>query len=173
MIISSIVAVGPHREIGLHGKMSWNYPSEYRHFLTTVSGHFILMGRVNFDDNIANLALLKRVRTLVVSSNSDCLKFLPAHKDFDITCCTSIRDAIHVAESQGEQELFIIGGEKIYTETLSIVDRIYYSVVPYNGQADRFFPEIPLKQFSVKAQQSFASTTDSPRWDYILYEKIK
>ena len=172
MKISSIVAVGPHREIGFQGKMSWDYPTEYAHFLMTVSGHCILMGRVNFEENISNSVLLARTTSLVISSQEDVQKFLPSQGDFDIKFFSKIDHAVTYASQLGEKELFIIGGEKIYLETLPIVDKIYYSVVPYEGEADRFFPEIPLDQFKLVQKQSMAASGKSPAWTLYIYERL-
>ena len=83
MKISSIVAVGPKREIGYLGKMAWEYPHEYQHFINTVSGHCIVMGRVNFEENLSNSRLLARTTSLVVSTSKSCQQFLPLNEDFD------------------------------------------------------------------------------------------
>jgi len=172
MKISSIVAVGPKREIGLLGKMSWDYPTEYAHFLKTVSGHCILMGRVNFEENRSNSILLSRTTSLVISSHEEIQKYLPSQTDFDIHFFSKIEHAVSYASQSGEKELFVIGGEKIYYETLPLVDKIYYSVVPYEGEADRFFPEIPLDQFKLVSKQQVVANGKSPAWTLYIYERL-
>lgn len=172
MIISFIVAVGLERQIGQQGKMPWNYPSEYQHFIQSVSGHHILLGRVNWEDNFSNTRLLSRVTSLIISNKDEIVKFLPSQLDFNIFKFSKISDAINFAKQKNETELFIIGGEKIYQQTLSIVDRIYYSVVPYLGPADTFFPEIPLQHFKLTMQKQIAAINDSPSWQLQIYDRI-
>jgi dihydrofolate reductase len=172
MKISIIVAVGPKREIGHLGKMSWDYPTEYAHFLKTVSGHCILMGRVNFEENISNSLLLSRTTSLVISNQEEVQKFLPSQVDFDMKFFSKIEHAVTYATQLGEKELFIIGGEKIYRETLTMVDKIYYSIVPYEGPSDRFFPEIPKDQFKLVHEQKIAANGKSPAWTLLIYERL-
>ncbi len=171
MKISCIVAVGPNREIGCSGKMLWNYPDEYDHFLKTVSGHCILMGRVNWDDNANNYKLLGRVSTLVVTSKKYPQQYLPANLCFDVSFFHSIEDAIAGAKDRAEKELFIIGGERIYQQTLDLVDRIYYSVVPFEGIADTFFPEIS-KDFIITFHKKYPAIGDTPAWELFHYDRI-
>ncbi len=173
MKISLIVAVGPQREIGHLGKMPWNYPSEYAHFLRTVSGHCIVLGRINFIENLSNAPLLGRVTSLVISSQKKSSYFFPSNSDWDIQFFYTVREAIDFARKSGEKELFIIGGEKIYRDTLLLADKIYYSIVPYSGPVDRFFPEIPKNNFLITEHKKIQQTLDAPAWDLYIYEKIK
>ena len=151
--------------------MPWHYPSEYQHFINTVSGHCILMGRVNWESNLNNSILLSRVTSLVVSRSNKIKNFLPADFNFSCNFFSGIQDAINFAKSYGEKQLFIIGGEQIYQETLPQVDRIYYSEVDYEGDADRFFPEIDTNKFLIKNTQQVEKTTDSPKWKLTVFER--
>lgn len=171
MKVSAIVATGAKREIGYLGKMAWNYPSEYQHFIQAVAGHHIVMGRVNWDDNFSNTRLLSRVTSLVVSTQQSYLQFNQVHYDFDVKTFLNLESAIAFAKNRKEKELFIIGGEQLYKLSLSIVDRIYHSTVPYDGKADTYFPEIPLNQFEIVEEKQYCATEDSPQWHLRIFER--
>ena len=45
MMVSLIVAVGAHNEIGKDGKMPWHLPADLKHFKINTLGKPVLMGR--------------------------------------------------------------------------------------------------------------------------------
>jgi dihydrofolate reductase len=53
----------------------------------------------------------------------------------------SIEAAFAVARERRENEVFVIGGAEIYTQTLGFADRIYLTEVHAKVSADTFFPE--------------------------------
>lgn len=171
MKISAIVAVGLNGEIGLTGKMLWNYPSEYQHFIQTISGHHIVMGRVNWDDNQSNDRMLSRVSSLIISQKKNYIKNHIVHSCYDVTSFEEVAHAVEFARNAGESELFIIGGAQLYQYTMKMLDRIYYSVVPFSGKADTFFPKIHEQDFKLVYHNVNKATGDSPQWDFYLYER--
>jgi dihydrofolate reductase len=54
----------------------------------------------------------------------------------------SIEQAIAKAKESEAKEIFIIGGGKIFKETLGIVDRIYLTRVHATVNGDTYYPEI-------------------------------
>lgn len=171
MRVSAIVAVGPQGEIGYAGNMAWDYPSEYQFFIQTVSGHHIVMGRTNWVSNISNTKLLSRVTSLVITTDSNLLKFHQIKAQQDVNSFSCLKTAIQFAQSRSETELFIIGGAKLYSSGLSFIERIYYSRVPYIGLADTFFPTNILDKFKLSSQQDFQATADSPPWTLEIYDR--
>lgn len=169
MKISSIVACGQNNEIGLNGKMPWNIPGEYNHFIEMVSGNYILMGRINWEDNINNVRLLKRVTSLVVGNKKISSRFLPALMGVDVHFFETISSALDFARVKNPRELFIIGGGKIYEQTMSFVERIYYSTVPYKGNADTYFPQIP-KKFALTSELDKICNETHLKWKLKIYD---
>jgi dihydrofolate reductase len=56
---------------------------------------------------------------------------------------TSLHDAIEMAESAGESEMFIFGGGQIFQEALdrNLVDELYLTIVDGDYNADILFPD--------------------------------
>jgi dihydrofolate reductase len=54
----------------------------------------------------------------------------------------SVDEALQLAVDMraDEQQIYIIGGENIYTQTLDLVSTIYYTKVYASPQGDAFFP---------------------------------
>ena len=118
MKISAVLAKAKNGEIGLNGSLPWNAPEDLKHFRNITKGHTVLMGKNTY--NSIGRPLPNRTN-IVVSRSVDKIEGCVVVK--------SIEEGIKIAEEQGEQELFIIGGAKIYTEASSkgLLDRIYFT----------------------------------------------
>lgn len=131
MKISSIVAVAENGVIGNDNDLPWRLSGDLKFFKKTTSGHHIIMGRKNFQS--IGRPLPKRTN-IILSRNpffivSNCL------------VAQSIEEALSIAYDNGEEEAFIIGGAKIYEQTMDIIDRLYYTEVHANPEGDVFFPK--------------------------------
>jgi dihydrofolate reductase len=130
MIISLIVATGTHRQIGLDGKMPWHIHAEFKHFKETTMGHHLIMGRKTFES--IGEPLPGRM-TIVLSHD-------PAWSHPHVLRAATLREALELAKSRGETEVFICGGSSVYEQALPLCQRLYLSQVDYTGPADAFFP---------------------------------
>lgn len=121
----AISALGLHRQIGLKGAIPWDMPDEYAHYLKTVKGHYVLIGRKNFELNGGDI---EGTKPLVMSRSAP-----GSFKDMN--------EVVQYAEKNGIDTIFVIGGAEIYELTLPYLSEFYCSIVDYDGPADKFFPE--------------------------------
>ena len=49
MVVSLIVAVSENNVIGKDNDLIWNFPNDIKYFKNTTKGHFVIMGRKNFE----------------------------------------------------------------------------------------------------------------------------
>lgn len=144
MKISSIVAVAENGVIGKDNDLPWRLSEDLKFFKKTTSGHHIIMGRKNFQS--IGFPLPKRTN-IILSRNpffivSNCL------------VAESIEEALNIALTNGEEEVFIIGGAKIYEQTMDIVDTLYYTEVHAEPEGDVYFPEIDWTQWELESSVS-------------------
>ena len=67
------------------------------------------------------------------------------------------------------KEIFIIGGESIYEQSIDIADRIYVTKINFDYDGDKYFPYFDEDKYRTKILKS----EDLPvRHSFILYEKI-
>jgi dihydrofolate reductase len=131
MIVSLIAAMGKNRVIGNQGNVPWHLPDDLEFFETKTSGHIKLMGRKtfeepNFEHDPENSIILTRDKSYKAES------FKVVH---------SIEEGIAQAKIQGEKEFFIIGGAKVYEQSIKFVDRIYLTIIDEEFDGDSYFPE--------------------------------
>jgi dihydrofolate reductase len=146
MKISFIVAKSENNVIGVDNKLPWHLKDDLQNFKKITMGHHILMGRKTFES--IGKPLPGRM-SLVVSS-------APRANQESVLWFSSIFRAIKQAERSGENELFIIGGEKVFKSALSLVDRIYLTEVNCTIEGDAFFPQLSFKNWKQVSLQEFA-----------------
>ncbi len=131
MIISAIAACAKDRAIGVDNQLPWHLPADMKHFVRTTRNHHVIMGRKTFQS--LGAPLRNRVN-IVITRN-------PFFVADGILVAHSLDEALVIAERNGEEEAFIIGGAEIYRQSMPLLDRIYLTQVDIAvPDADAFFP---------------------------------
>lgn len=129
-----VVAMGERNEIGFENQLLWHLPKDLKHFKEITSGHPVIMGRKTYES--IGKPLPNRTN-IVVSRKTDWF-------EEGILIVGSIKEAVKFAKKIDE-EVFIIGGGKIYEQTMDVVDKLEVTLVKADLQADTFFPKINPK----------------------------
>lgn len=138
----AIAALGKNREIGLEGKVPWNMPDEYQHYLNTVKGQYVLVGRKNFELHNSDITgAMPLVLTRQPWSHPNAIAF------------SSMAGVIEYATDMEIEKIFVIGGAEIYQLTLPYISEFLCSVVDYEGPADKYFPEYLFYEWEVLNQE--------------------
>jgi dihydrofolate reductase len=148
MKISIIVAQGKNGQIGNNNHLLWKIKDDMLNFKYLTSGHHVLMGRLTFESigkplpNRVNMIITKNTN---FQGQEGCIIFDCSHK------------AIDFAKSNGETELFVCGGSTIYDFFIKndLVDRIYLTNVDYDGEADKFFPNLDHNKWKIVKKTPF------------------
>ena len=144
MIISAIVAVGQNNVIGSNNQIPWYLPADLKYFKKMTINHTLLMGRKTFQS--IGRPLPKRVSIVVTRD-----LFFTAS---GVQVVHSIEEGLELANENGAQELFIIGGGQIYKETIPYWDKIYLTEVDINIGGEVYFPEIDLQDWELISSES-------------------
>lgn len=160
--LSMIVAVAENGVIGNDNQLIWRLSDDLKNFKRLTTGNIIIMGRKTFDS--IGKPLPNRIN-IVISRN----------KALQIPGCevaNSIETAVEMAINMKTetQEVFIIGGENVYRQTLGSVLKIYYTQVFATPQGDAFFPKLS-ENWEEQNRTSFkANEKNEFDFDVILYE---
>ena len=140
-MVSIIVAIAQNGTIGDKNSLLWHIKEDMRFFRTTTSGHAVIMGRKTFE-SLGSKPLPKRKNIVITRAERDFEGAFTAH---------SLQEAIAMAE--GDEEIFIIGGAQIYTEALSVADRMYITRVERDYEGDTSFPEIDYSKWQLVSEE--------------------
>ncbi|MCB0481671.1 MAG: dihydrofolate reductase [Flavobacteriales bacterium] len=151
-MVSLIVAKAKNNAIGKNNNLLWHLPSDMRFFKETTTGHCIITGRKNYESIPEKYRPLVNRTNIIVTRNAN-------FKVRDAIICHSLEEAIEVARSKGETEVFIIGGGQIYKEAMAkcLVSRMYITEVDAEFEADTFFPAFEQKSWISKELSSIAT----------------
>ncbi len=135
-MISLIAAVSKNNVIGNKGLIPWHIKGEQKRFKELTTGRTIIMGRKSFEEIGKPLPNRKTV-------------FISSTKLIETKNCitaASFKEALKAAE--GEEEIFIAGGGRVYEEAMPYADRIYLTVIELVTEGDTFFPEFDKSEFT-------------------------
>lgn len=139
MKIAAIVAASINRVIGKGNEIPWYLQADFKFFKTTTMNHHIIMGRKTFES--IGKPLPKRTN-IVITRN-------PFFIASNVIVVNSLEAAFEVAESNGADKAFVIGGGTIYEQSLPYLDEIYYTEVQTSIEGDTFFPELNMNEWKV------------------------
>ena len=139
-MINIIAAVAKDRAIGFQNKLIYWLPNDLKRFKSLTTGHTIIMGRNTFL-SLPKGALPNR-RNIVLSRTA-----FSSHTGEDgrglfpgCDVYPSLEEAL--AHCAKDEEVYIIGGASVYTQALSMADRLCLTEVDDTPkEADTFFPE--------------------------------
>ncbi|MBI1761807.1 MAG: dihydrofolate reductase [Acidobacteria bacterium] len=130
MIVSLIAALDRRRGIGKDNQLPWRLPADMKRFRELTLGHHLIVGRKTYE----SIGKPLPGRTLIIVTRQP---------DVQVKGCLvvdSVAEALALANTRGEQEVFVIGGAEIYAQTLAQADRLYLTFVEAEVAADTFFP---------------------------------
>jgi dihydrofolate reductase len=129
MRLSLVVAMARNRVIGRKNALPWRLPVDLAHFRRVTMGHPVVMGRKTFES--IGRALPGR-QNIVVTHN----------RAFAAPGCVVVGSLDEAWKAAGDaEEVCVIGGTTLFTETLPLADLIHLTEVESDIEGDTYFPE--------------------------------
>ncbi len=163
MRISIMAAISLNRVIGYQNKLPWQHlPADWENLKQVTAGKKMIMGRKSYESpdriysDIGNVVVTQQVGYQVEPG------FLVAH---------SLTQALALV--QGEEEIFILGGEKIFQQSLPLVHRMHLTVIQESFTGDTFFPDFTSYPFVETHRTSHSADSRNPYdYDFVVYERL-
>ncbi len=135
-----------NRVIGKDGGLPWHLPRDMKFFKKTTTGHHVIMGRESFA-SMGYVPLKNRVN-IVLTRN-------PFWITSSAIVMHSIEEALSFCHDEGEEEAFIIGGGKIFDQSLHLIEKIYLTEVISHVVGDIYFPELDMEEWDIASSDFF------------------
>jgi dihydrofolate reductase len=162
-MITLIAAVGNDRIIGNKGKLSWTCPPDTAFFKQATLNKAVIMGRKTFES--LGDSLVNRLNIVLTRNNG-------YRDDSNVLYASSIHQAISMGALFSE-EIFIIGGEEIYTQTLPLADKLLITEIDYTGIGDVRFPVISPNRWHRHVLYNGNCLQDNLEYTIVEYSRIK
>ena len=132
-MISLIAALSERtRVIGRGGDLVWHIPEDLKRFKTLTLGHPVIMGRKTWESLPPKFRPLPGRTNIVVTRKKE-------YVAEGATVTHSFESALARA-GDSSTEVFVIGGEELYTSALPYTDRLYLTLIDAEEKGDAYFP---------------------------------
>ena len=162
-MLTLIAATSTNNALGKDNQLVWHLPDDFKRFKTLTSGHYIIMGRKTFESFPKPLPN----RTHVIITRN---KNYKAPEGCIVV--SSLEKAIEICPKN--EEVFIIGGGEIYTQSIPFTNRIYLTQIHQEFAGDAYFPKFDKNIFklssSIKGQTSSLKNPNI-KFDYLIFDK--
>ena len=164
MIVSAIVATAKNNVIGKDNNIPWYLPDDLKYFKVKTLDHHIIMGRKSYES--IGLPLPKRTNIIVTRNPyfiaSNCL------------VVHTVEEGLKIAQENGEEEAFIIGGAQIYSLSLPYLDRLYLTEIDLDVEGDVHFPQLNMDEWMLVSEDPRkANGKNDHDYNFKIYERKK
>jgi dihydrofolate reductase len=128
-----IVAVDKNWAIGRNNDLLVRIPADQKYFREKTIGKVVVMGRKTLE-SFPKGAPLKDRTNIVLTQNEN--------YQADATVVHDIPALLEVLKDYDTNDVFVIGGESIYRQLLSLCDTAYITKVDFAYDADTYFPNL-------------------------------
>ncbi len=159
MKISLIAAFAEEGVIGKDGKIPWTLKEDLKHFRNKTEGCSVVMGRKTYES--IGRPLPNRLN-IVMTKNP---KMLEGVKEV-----SNRKEALEIASTYSN-EVFIIGGEKIYEEFLPMATKMYLTKIDIKTKGDAFFPKWNVNDREELSRQDKQDRNQNIKYCFLEYKR--
>jgi dihydrofolate reductase len=158
-----IIAVADNEAIGRDNRIPWYLPDDLAHFKSVTIGHPVIMGRLTHESILRQIGQTLPGRQHIVVSSS------MGEVDERVIVVRSLNDAFQKAEELNALRAFVIGGARLFSEAVPLVDVAYVTCVDAAPKhCDVFFPDAQKigKNGDTRVMTEYQSFLGQPRNEY-------
>lgn len=159
-----VVAMDQKHCIGKENALPWHISADLKHFKEITQNGVIIMGRKTLES--MGRALPNRMNWVITRD--------PAWQFEGVKVAHSIEAALNGAaldtQHATKTSLFIIGGGEIFTQTLSIADRLELTHVNLDVQGDAYYPAFS-KDFHKVSSEQHIDEKSNIAFEFARYQK--
>ena len=164
MKISLIAAIDEKRGLGKGNELLWRIPEDLKNFKKMTMGHCVLLGRKTYQ----SIGRALPGRTLLVLTKKESLE-LPD----GVLKVSSVKEALEMARSKGDNELMVAGGAEVYNELLPMAETLYLTRIHGSKEADVFFPTFKNESWELSSETFYPLKGQVPPWTFqVLNRKV-
>lgn len=165
MEIAMIAAVAENGVIGKDNDLAWSLPDDMKYFMNTTKGHYIVLGRKNYDSLPPKFRPLPNRTNVVITRQSD-LQLEGAH------IVNTLEEAFEFCKKNNQEKIFVIGGGQIYKLALPYADTLYITEVHHSFDGDTYFPEFDKSDWEeVSREPHGMDERHLYPFDFVVYKR--
>lgn len=155
--ITLIAALGENACIGVDNQMPWHIPEDFAFFKSYTLGKSVIMGRKTWES--LPIKPLPERRNIIISQNM-------AYEAEGAEVFDDLNKAL--ASCAADEEIIIMGGAQIYTQTMDLATDLRLTEVKLSPQGDAFFPEVSQTIWQEQERKACVSKKGTA-FDFVHY----
>ena len=159
-----IVAVAKDWGIGCENRLLFRIPNDQKYFRAKTIGKIVVMGHNTFKSLPGGKPL--KGRTNVVLSGDETL-FIPG-----VVVCNSAQGLFDYLAAYNPEDIFIIGGARVYKEFLPYCRKAYITKIDAVLPADTFFPNVDDMPDWRLVEEPAQQEHDGVGYRFCVYERV-
>lgn len=160
-----IAAVDENWAIGKNNQLLVRIPADQKFFREMTTGRVVVMGRKTLE-SFPNGQPLKNRTNIVLTHNKD-------YAVKDAVVVHSMDELHEELKKYDSDDVFVIGGEKIYEQLLDECDVAHITKIEYAYDADAYFPNLDENPDWELTGDSEEQTYFDLEFYFYRYEKVK
>jgi len=160
-----IAAVDRNWAIGKNNELLVRIPADQKFFRETTTGKVVVMGRKTLESFPNGLPLKNRVNIVLTHNLSYTVK--------DAIVVHSMDELHEELQKYDSEDIYVIGGEKIYEQLLDECDVAHITKINYSYDADAYFPNLDERDDWEITGESEEQTYFDLEYFFYRYEKKK
>ena len=160
-----IATVDKNWAIGKDNGLLVSIPADMKFFRETTTGKVVVMGRKTLESFPNGLPLKNRVNIVLTTDHSYQVK--------DAVIVHSKEELEEELKKYNSEDIYVIGGEKIYAQLLDECDVAHITKINYSYDADAYFPNLDEKPEWVITGDSEEQTYFDLEFFFYRYERKK
>lgn len=133
----------------------WDIKRDKEHYLDTIRDEVVIVGRKTAIDATKGEGISPLTsKTNIIISTQD----LEFERD-NLKLANSIGEAVEIAERQEVEEVFVLGGEKIYEQFFPLLDEMIVSHIHMESNGDLTYPQWNNDEWEIKNVNEFNQFT--------------
>ncbi len=171
--ISLIACISSNYGIGLNNELLYKIPNDMKRFKELTTGKCVVMGMGTYDSIVR---FLPNRKNILVTHDIDAITHMSARPTQPIICLgKSMPFPGSLKLFKDEEEIFIIGGEQIYYQTINLASKMYLTIVEDNKLADRRFPIFTEKDWKIVFEEEhffFEEGKPPLKYKFVNFERF-
>ena len=160
-----IVAADKNWGIGKDNKLLVSIPSDMKFFRQETMGKVVVMGRKTLESFPNGLPLKNRTNVVLTSDKNYQVK--------DAVIVHSIDEVLEELKKYDDDEIYVIGGGKVYEELLPYCDVAHVTKIDFAYEADSHFPNLDEDDEWEITGESDEQTYFDLEYQFVKYERKK
>lgn len=170
-MISLIAAMDKNRLIGKEDRVPWKLRDDLIRLKQRTQGHTVILGRKTYESMAWYYDKSGRempAKTYIVLTRDP--NYRPARSSGKVA--HSAEEAIALAESLGDDQIFINGGTSVYETMLPYADIVYLTEVDTEAQGDAYFPRLnPAGWKETEREHHEKDEKNEYDFDFVTFER--